>query len=190
MLCLIFSHLIGRLPMSGLDAGMMAVPTAANEAVPISLLRVNPTPFLRFGFVIAPCQPFVSVPIATWAYSSARLNLFTFLAIVIPDSFRAHTHRATGISVWRERTLQSSISCLSFSAPAHSLNKVRILTVASRSGRSLHMKRLMRSIPCIQVKRGKPGATLPRTIVQRMLICFGRKCISRDKSKMTECRTC
>jgi hypothetical protein len=31
----------------------MVVPTAANEAAPIISLRVNPTPFLRFEFIIA-----------------------------------------------------------------------------------------------------------------------------------------
>jgi hypothetical protein len=32
----------------------MAAPTAVSEAVPIISLRVNPTPFFRFEFIIAP----------------------------------------------------------------------------------------------------------------------------------------
>jgi hypothetical protein len=49
-----------------------------------------------------------------------------------------------------------------------------------RTGVRLRMRDLMRPIPCIQIKRGKLGATLPRTVGQRMRTRFGRECISSD----------
>src|SRR4029077_16671805 len=86
----------------------MAVPTAANEAVPIISPRVNPTPLLRFEFIIAP-RVSLSFPFqfGTWPYLAARPNPLTSLAILIPGCFRTHRCRARRISAWRERTLQS-----------------------------------------------------------------------------------
>jgi len=94
------------------------------------LSRCEPDPILPIRIHhCTPYQPFAFIPIATRLFSAARPNPLTSLAIVIPDSFSAHHFRPTHLSAWRERTLQSSISFLSFSAPAHLLSGVQILTV-------------------------------------------------------------
>jgi hypothetical protein len=69
------------------------------------------------------------VPIATRRFSAARPNPLTSPANVISDFFSAYHFRPTRLFEWRERTLQSSISSVSFSAPAHLLGDVQILPV-------------------------------------------------------------
>jgi hypothetical protein len=80
-------------------------------------------------------QPFDFVPIATQLFSAALPNPVTSLAIVIPHFFRIHHDRAARVSVWCERALQSSISFLNFSAPAHLPSDVQISDSASGCGR-------------------------------------------------------
>jgi hypothetical protein len=80
-------------------------------------------------------QPFDFVPIATQLFSAALPNPVTSLAIVIPHFFRIHHDRAARVFVWCERALQSSISFLDFSAPAHLPSDVQISDSASGCGR-------------------------------------------------------
>ena len=104
MLSWIVSRLIGRPLTAGVDVDIMAVPTAANETVPIISLRVNPTPFLRLEFNIAPVSNF-SFPfplprgptqLRGQIHSSLWQLEFQILPCLSLSSMR--------ISVWRERT--------------------------------------------------------------------------------------
>src|SRR5260370_523234 len=116
--------------------GSLVGATSGNEAAAIISLRVNTKRTLPTRIYCCTLQywPFGCVPIAMWPYAVARLTLLSSLAVVIPDSARAQPYRAAHITVWLERTLQSSISELSCSAPARTLREVRILTGASGRG--------------------------------------------------------
>jgi len=146
MLSWIFSRLIGRLLRSGASRRHLGRPgsrkrTRTDHFFPC---EPDPTPPIRIHHC-NPFQPFVSVPIFTWPYSTARSNPLISRAIVIPDSFRAYHYRAMSISVWPKRTSLSSISCLSFSASTCTLRDVSILTVHQDRG-AVAIEDLMRSI--------------------------------------------
>ncbi len=105
--------------------------------------------------------------------------LISSLAILIPDSFRANPYRATRISAWHKRTLQSSISCLTFSAPAYGASDVRIPTVASRRARGFELEISFDPSPASS-SNAALRATVLKIIGQRMQTRFGRERISSD----------
>ena len=129
MLSWIFSRLIGRLLRSGASRRHFGRPGSRKRSRTdhFSPCEPDPIPPIRTHHC-NPFQPFVSVPISAWPYSTARSNPLIPMAIVIPESFRGYHYRAMLISVWRERTSLSAISCLSFSVPAYNACDVRILT--------------------------------------------------------------